>query len=1346
MTKRPPSPDDLTPRHVRAARALLAWSQQDLAKTSGVAASTIADFERGQRTPVANNANAIRSALERAGIRLLSNGVVEGPAVQITTNSGAPIRWVSAQDLSQWADRIDGAANLPTLLTNLVRATHGSGVQLRFPSDEGIRYAGWDGRTTTDDGSEYVPGGEAGWELSAQRSKIDEKASDDFRKRTTGPTPLDPASSTFIFVSPRHWPGKGKWAKARQSEGPWREVRAYDANDLVHWIELAPAAGLWLAVRLGKRPPGTRELDEVWREWSHATKWPLTEELVLSDRDHEAAEVLRWLRGDPSVFSLQANTTDEVLAFFHAVLSELPSDLAAAYRARCIVVTTAESARALAHAPTSILLLTEPEPGLAQSLAKQGHYVLLAYDDRPFAGHVRLLARPSREGIASALTAAGIEEPRALALARDSARNLSVLRRLIPDAPGRLPRWAESPPQALLAALLVGGWDEDAETDRTVLSQVADLPYETIISALAQYVGNFDSPLQKIGSTWRVASPADAWFRLAPNLTGAHVQRFEAAALAVLGAADPRFDIAPNQRWMAAVRGVGPNHSGILRHGIGEVLILLALWGDQIRAVSNAGQRADAIVGRLFQNADRQKWWSLSRDFRLLAEASPEAFLSAVEDSLDQNDPPIGALFGHDEGGLFGTEHLSDLMWALESLAWSPNWFPQVTHVLARLDALDTKPRQFSNGPASSLHAIHLLWNPQTWETLGQRLRALDLIRRREPNAAWKLMVSVLPRGHDSITPTAKPRWRDFTVDSVETVTWSLIGRGASAISERLLADVGLNPERWSQILVRIGDMAPDQERFLDVLDEAEPQIAAKSDRAILWAKLREVLHLHRMHSDADWSLPETVLVRLNLAYDCFAPPDPLERAAWLFQSSVKLPNPAGWESEERDIDVARRKAAREVYADSGSPGVLALARLTEAASYVGKALSEIELPALKLDALLETAIRSDNDRERNLAHGLIVSMVRDRNRPWAEALIAQAKTENWGDRALLTIFHALEIERWTWTQVAAVGGEVELAYWRQMSTYLWSEDSDEFSYAICKLISVGRARDCLRLASRKGKTLLPSNLLVEVLQKAVLQARADDEDRNESNIFQHYVSDILQILDERDDVDRNVLVALEWSYLQVLEYSQRPPKAILRELSEQPSLFIQMLSAVYTADEESGVLEPKTEDIERARAFAEQAARLLELWNRVPGTRHDATIDGDTLEGWIKAARSQAKAAGREKIADIRIGNMLSASPFGSDGNWPAEAVRDVIDLFRSKPMISGFCVGKQNRRGVTNRMPRDGGELERQEAARYRTWATAVAYEHPHTAKALRTIADDYELGARHHDERAGRRDWEL
>lgn len=1349
------TPADLTPKHVRAARALLAWSQQELAKAAGVATSTVADFERGQRTPVANNAQAIRSALEGAGIRFLPTGAVIGPpvpAISASDRPGAPVRWVSAEDLSAWANRTDGAVSLPTLLAHLIRATHGAATYLRFPSDEGVRHAGWDGLTTSEIGSVYVPKGDTGWEIGAQRSNIAQKANEDYRKRTEKPAPLSPADAAYVFVTPRHWPKKDEWAKARQEEGPWREVRVYDANDLVHWIEQTPAIGLWLATRLDKRPSGTRELEEVWKEWSLATQWPLTEDLVLSDRDQDAVEVLRWLRGRPSVLSLRTTTVEEVVAFFHATLNELPDDVEVAYRSRCLVATTTVAARALANAPAPlIVLLTEPEPGLAQTLAEKGHYVLQAYDERLIGrGEVRTLARPSREGITNALISAGISEPRAKTLARDSARNLAVLRRLIPRAPGRrVPRWAEEPPpHALLAALLAGAWDENSEADKARLSELADQSYEAIVAALAPYVGEFDSPLQKVGSTWRVTSLYDAWLLLAHHLTSTDITRFEAAAHAVLGSADPRFDMDPDERWMAAVRGIHREYSGMLRHGIGQVLILLALWGDHVRTVSDASRRVDAIVSKLLRNADQRRWWSLSRDFRLLAEASPDAFLTAIEDSLDQTDPPIGALFGHDEDGMAGAEHLSDLMWALESLAWSPEWMSRVTHVLARLDAIDLKPRRYTNGPANSLREIHLLWIPQTYASLDQRLRALDLIRKHETNAAWKLMLGILPQGHDISTPSPTPLWRDFTVDKVEIVTWGVIGRGAAAISERLLADAGLNPARWSRLLDRLGDLAPDVERAITALEAAEPQITDKADREALWNKLRGVLHHHRQFPDAQWSLSGSVLDRLECVYNRLTPTDPLEQIVWLFQQTVQLPKPSstGWEAEQRDVDTARQQAVQALYSKDGLSGVLSLARLAKAAGYIGKALYDCGLPDVDIDALIETAVQSDNAHERDVAHGLIISSFRDRKESWAAAMIAKAKTENWGETALLTVLRALPAGRWVWDQVAQIGEDLEAAYWRGAPVLWMDQDGEDVAYAIRMLIRVGRARHALPLAAHDGKARLPTALLVEVLQEAARQPFDNSGDSNEATMFQYYVGEILKLLDERDDVDRQALIDLEWNYLQVLEHSRRPAKVLLRALSEDPSLFIMMLSAVYKASEESGVVEPEPEKPEHAQAIATQAYRLLRLWNRLPGARDDGTIDREVLESWIKKARTLAKAVGREDVADSSIGNMLSASPVGEDGNWPAEAVREVIDLFRSKPMIDGFRIGKSNRRGVTTRLPRDGGELERQEAAKYRAWAKAISYVHPHTAKALYTLADEYEWDARREDERVERLDWQV
>src|ERR1700756_341231 len=127
MTKpKPHASLALTPAQARAARALLAWSQQDLASNAKIATSTVADFERGRRTPVPRNAEAMRAALERAGISFPKGGAVRGPALPRlaeVTKSGAPIRYVNGTDLARWAERRDGQASMPTLLSKLVRAS-----------------------------------------------------------------------------------------------------------------------------------------------------------------------------------------------------------------------------------------------------------------------------------------------------------------------------------------------------------------------------------------------------------------------------------------------------------------------------------------------------------------------------------------------------------------------------------------------------------------------------------------------------------------------------------------------------------------------------------------------------------------------------------------------------------------------------------------------------------------------------------------------------------------------------------------------------------------------------------------------------------------------------------------------------------------------------------------------------------------------------------------------------------------------------------------------------------------------------------------------------------------------
>jgi transcriptional regulator with XRE-family HTH domain len=65
----------ITPAQVRAARAWLNWSQDNLSERSGVSQRTIARYELEKSVPYETTLANLRAAFEAAGIRFQFNGM-----------------------------------------------------------------------------------------------------------------------------------------------------------------------------------------------------------------------------------------------------------------------------------------------------------------------------------------------------------------------------------------------------------------------------------------------------------------------------------------------------------------------------------------------------------------------------------------------------------------------------------------------------------------------------------------------------------------------------------------------------------------------------------------------------------------------------------------------------------------------------------------------------------------------------------------------------------------------------------------------------------------------------------------------------------------------------------------------------------------------------------------------------------------------------------------------------------------------------------------------------------------------------------------------------------------------
>ena len=451
-------------------------------------------------------------------------------------------------------------------------------------------------------------------------------------------------------------------------------------------------------------------------------------------------------------------------------------------------------------------------------------------------------------------------------------------------------------------------------------------------------------------------------------------------------------------------------------------------------------------------------------------------------------------------------------------------------------------------------------------------------------------------------------------------------------------------------------------------------------------------------------------------------------------------PNPRDWEETSKASDKARREAMANLLVDSGVKAVLDLYRVARMPGLVGRAYAQ-NREAENFPREFIEALKADGALQWDFAHGAIVTYYEARGEAWADKLIDQAIKEKWGTLALQRLLLSLPKSEHFIERAAEIGGEVEAAYWSKLEIFQINVPSTLRPRMVESLLQAKRAWATVQFAGQYA-TDIPSGLLVRVLIEALSDQPKKATDGNERTMFQHYVTLILDKLAHDRSVTEDQIARLEWSYLKLLEHSNRPPTALPKLLATSPDFFVQVLSTAYRGENEKG-LDENDEDYEVKKSMAGQAWSLLHNWAHVPGLV-DGKVDGTALEAWVRDARILCVKADRAAIGDQVIGQVLAHAPADADGTWPCLPVRELIEITRSKELEAGIQTGVYNKRGLTTRSPTDGGAQEREIAARYRDWSEKTRLEFPHTSAVLAKIAETYEWDAKHHDDDADMQQW--
>ena len=858
---------------------------------------------------------------------------------------------------------------------------------------------------------------------------------------------------------------------------------------------------------------------------------------------------------------------------------------------------------------------------------------------------------------------------------------VALIRRLSPTSPR--PSWTADP--LVVPLVLVERWSVGNAADHAVLERITGHDYAAVDRFLATDAVSGDPLVHRSGTRWQLADPYDAWSQSMARLSATDLHRFGEAAVEVLGEINPVLSLPAHEVPSAGLRGYRRTWSDELRQGLAHGVARLGDAGAAVVAGEPAENHAARIVARLLRTAGEDRtgllWRSLEDVLPLLAEAAPRVFLDAVRSGLSGADPLLRTMFEDSEELNRRSAH-TGLLWALETVAWSPRHTTDAVLLLARLAEVDPGGR-WSNRPAGSLTYLltHLPSSPIPVE---RRSVLIDQVRSRYPGVGWRLLCDLTDQGAFLMYP-ARPQVRH---DWSEVEPSGADEQYREGVFVAVLADLAAVPARWTDYLTRITWFAPPlRDRFLTALEAVDIAVLGPSGTRALWD-----LGTGIVSDDLDGEFAE----RLSSFLSGIEPVDDPTRHAWLFGWHPHLPgvDRADLEAHRVAVEAKRQEVLAEVLDRCGFDGLALLARVSERGDTVGWTLAQIAGDSHRDEviAVLGTP----------LADGWIRCRVRDGGPGWAEEAAAGLPDDV---VARTTFLLAVPVE-WAVERLDQESPAVRDRFWMLTPAFpMPAARSEEYLLEILARDRPEEVIDAMSLALHgNDQTWQPPAGLVEATFDCLL---------NEPRQFgTHTTYAVQRLLEYLQGTGHALNQVAKWEIAFAGLFHDRQPRALLELITADPKAFVDLHQFRYLPTEK---LNPK------AMGFFMTGMRL----RRVPGQAGDQ-VDRAYLLDWVSRARGLLREADMLVSGDEAIGSLISAGPVGEDGAWPAEGVRDVLELEDADDLRNGFGIGIANNRGFTSRGAYDGGSQEREAAAEYEGWADQVESGWPHTARVLRDHAE--------------------
>ena len=1254
---------------------------------------------------------------------------------------------ISALVIQAWFDgHIEARSVFAAFLRILVNSTGHNLSHCDFPAYDNAERHGWDGKIISGNATPWIPLGKSGWEFGVSSNPA-EKANRDYDSRTLSVPSEERNETTFVFVTPRNWPGKEAWVKSKKQSGQWKDVKALDASDIEQWLEQSIPAQCWFGEKIGIEQDNEhiRSLDACWHEWSTVTDPELNKELFADSVQAYIPKLKEWLESPPEKqIILEADSSIEALAFLACIMEEIGQN----EYDRCVAIQSLDAYRKVKRVVSDFICIidsNEAEKAVAGA-EKSQHVISIRQKGTSERNPFIILGRPGHETFRKSLVSMGIDGQEVERYVRESGRSRSILRRrLSSNETIRFPEWAKDNrnTKALIPFIFAGSWDSEKEADQEILCCLSgESDYKKVEQTFRDISQINESPLHSNNTRRRVISKIEALFAARNSVTKEHLQDFLTTAEYVLSEKDPVLELPEENRWAAALYKKTRDHSTSLRESICDTLILLSVYAD-ILFRNNFGidiiTEVNRLICRLLKPFESKKWLSQQDDLPRYAEAAPDEFLSIIKEDLASDEPQILKLMEPVNSGIFGGVcPRTGLLWALETLAWEPQRLASVSLILAQLSQRQLEDN-WANKPISSLKSIYRSWMPQTSVVVKDRIRCLRLIAERYPEIGWQLCIEQFdPAPSRYGDYNVRPRWRIDAIGAGHPVSNEKSHEFEKEVLEIAIKWKNHDVKTLGDLVERLHRMCSEyREQVWELIKEWNASKPGDNQKA----QLRECIRRHAFTRRAYHNhLDNETRTKAKEVYELLTPEDLVYRHLWLFEKQWVEESTADLKQEgfdykkwEKRIALKRTDAINEIWRKYGINGIKNLLRVSESGYLIGWLLSKNIIKGSDTRELLIELISDVSEEIKHNIDQCVEGFLSEKVHQGIQEfdmlvndLVSIFEKEQNGSNKNIRLLKFAPFGPETWKHVEKLPKESQKKYWSEVKPRWIRQDSSAMKTMLEKLLKADRPYAAFSFVNLYWEEISSKDI------ERLLNALATSN--NEAHIYQLTEYDLITVfetLNSRPDTVTENLARLEFLFIHSFRFSDYPLPNISKQINEAPIIYMQALAlACKRRDNREDPPELVGKNIVDKKGQAKAAYTLLNLMGQIPGTKEDGTINRDTLAKWISEVRILCKQHAREAIGDQMIGQLLSRCPKGEDGIWPCKPIRDVIEDIASDELGKGMLIGIYKPGNASFNMAT--GSEERNLASKCRDWSRQVAIEYPYVDGLLQKIARFYDCDA--------------